>query len=131
MAENENKSRCSFCNKPQDIEKLCFGPGVSICKECVALCCEAFAEDREIIDEEVVGSSSSVDSSEPENVYQVDLIRTADSGGWYCKAERIKPKSRIINDGPACVWSHITDDAEAMSAYKNEIKSLGGIEADF
>ncbi|HWA62196.1 MAG TPA: ClpX C4-type zinc finger protein [Caulobacteraceae bacterium] len=31
--------RCSFCAKPQtDVKVIVFGPGVSICDECVRLC---------------------------------------------------------------------------------------------
>ena len=39
---------CSFCGKRQDeVNKLIAGPDVNICDECVALCSDLVAEDRE------------------------------------------------------------------------------------
>ena len=36
---NQSSRRCSFCGKPQQPERrLVAGPGVFICRECVALC---------------------------------------------------------------------------------------------
>lgn len=40
--------RCSFCNKSQrDVRKLIAGPTVYICDECVDICLDIIAEDRE------------------------------------------------------------------------------------
>ena len=41
--------RCSFCGKTQvHVEKLIAGPGgVYICNECVQLCAQVIAEERE------------------------------------------------------------------------------------
>ncbi len=39
---------CSFCNKTRfDVARLVAGPGVYICNECVALCNEIIASERE------------------------------------------------------------------------------------
>ena len=39
---------CSFCGKRHDeVNKLIAGPDVNICDECVRLCNEIVAEDRE------------------------------------------------------------------------------------
>ena len=40
--------RCSFCNKSQrDVRKLIAGPTVYICDECVDICLDIIAEERE------------------------------------------------------------------------------------
>jgi catechol 2,3-dioxygenase-like lactoylglutathione lyase family enzyme len=40
--------RCSFCNKDQrDVKKLIAGPTVSICDECIDICLDLIAEERE------------------------------------------------------------------------------------
>src|SRR3989441_9200068 len=40
--------RCSFCNKDQrDVKKLIAGPTVYICDECVDICLDIIAEERE------------------------------------------------------------------------------------
>ncbi len=40
--------RCSFCNKSQnEVKKLIAGPGVYICDECIELCNDIVAEERE------------------------------------------------------------------------------------
>ena len=40
--------RCSFCGKDQhQVEKLIAGPGVYICDQCIALCAEILAEERD------------------------------------------------------------------------------------
>jgi ATP-dependent Clp protease ATP-binding subunit ClpX len=40
--------RCSFCNKNQrDVKKLIAGPTVYICDECVDICLDIIAEERE------------------------------------------------------------------------------------
>src|SRR5262245_19282128 len=40
--------RCSFCNKNQrDVRKLIAGPTVYICDECVDICLDIIAEERE------------------------------------------------------------------------------------
>ncbi len=47
--DNKGPLRCSFCGRTQDeVKKLIAGPGVYICDECVALCEDILAEDREI-----------------------------------------------------------------------------------
>src|SRR5437867_10658577 len=41
--------RCSFCNKSQrDVKKLIAGPTVYICDECVDICLDIIAEEREL-----------------------------------------------------------------------------------
>ncbi len=41
--------RCSFCNKDQrDVKKLIAGPTVYICDECVDICLDIIAEEREL-----------------------------------------------------------------------------------
>ncbi len=46
--DNKGPLRCSFCGRTQDeVKKLIAGPGVYICDECVALCEDILAEDRE------------------------------------------------------------------------------------
>src|SRR6188472_1958370 len=40
--------RCSFCGKSQnEVKKLIAGPGVYICDECIDLCNDIIAEERE------------------------------------------------------------------------------------
>ncbi len=47
-AEGESL-RCSFCNKDQrDVKKLIAGPTVYICDECVDICLDIIAEEREL-----------------------------------------------------------------------------------
>ncbi len=47
--DDKGPLRCSFCGRSQDeVKKLIAGPGVYICDECVALCEDILAEDREI-----------------------------------------------------------------------------------
>lgn len=47
MAKNEQKQMCcSFCGKPAGQVRLITGPGVNICSECIAACCELLEEDR-------------------------------------------------------------------------------------
>jgi ATP-dependent Clp protease ATP-binding subunit ClpX len=53
MAKFDAHLKCSFCGKSQDqVRKLIAGPGVYICDECIDLC-------NEILDEELVDSSTS------------------------------------------------------------------------
>ena len=43
--------RCDFCGKTeQQVSKLVTGPGVAICDECIALCVQILAEDRQHAD---------------------------------------------------------------------------------
>jgi len=43
--------RCSFCNKSQkDVKKLIAGPTAYICDECVDICLDIIAEDRDLVD---------------------------------------------------------------------------------
>ena len=45
---NGDVLRCSFCNKSQrDVKKLIAGPTVYICDECVDICLDIIAEERE------------------------------------------------------------------------------------
>src|SRR6185436_7753138 len=45
--------KCSFCNKSQrDVRKLIAGPTVYICDECVDICLDIIAEEKETEDEE-------------------------------------------------------------------------------
>ena len=45
---DEGDLRCSFCNKGQrDVRKLIAGPNVYICDECVDICLDIIAEERE------------------------------------------------------------------------------------
>ncbi len=40
--------RCSFCNKTQnEVKKLIAGPGVYICDECIELCNDIIAEEKD------------------------------------------------------------------------------------
>lgn len=40
--------RCSFCGKPSsDVEKVIAGPGVYICNECIGLCNDILAAERQ------------------------------------------------------------------------------------
>src|SRR5206468_11743042 len=46
---NGDVLRCSFCNKSQrDVKKLSAGPTVYICDECVDVCLDIIAEEREL-----------------------------------------------------------------------------------
>jgi ATP-dependent Clp protease ATP-binding subunit ClpX len=52
MSRKENNNygtlRCSFCGKSQrEVKKLIAGPGVYICDECIELCNDIIAEERE------------------------------------------------------------------------------------
>ncbi|MDY6782831.1 MAG: ClpX C4-type zinc finger protein, partial [Cyanobacteriota bacterium] len=52
MPKYDSHLKCSFCGKSQEqVRKLIAGPGVYICDECVELC-------NEILDEELIDSSS-------------------------------------------------------------------------
>src|SRR5580765_649512 len=45
---NGDVLRCSFCNKSQrDVKKLIAGPSVYVCDECVEICNEIIAEDKQ------------------------------------------------------------------------------------
>ena len=45
--------KCSFCNKSQrDVRKLIAGPTVYICDECVDICLDIIAEERETEEQE-------------------------------------------------------------------------------
>ena len=47
-SKDDGELRCSFCNKSQrDVRKLIAGPSVYICDECVDICVDIIAEDRE------------------------------------------------------------------------------------
>ena len=52
--KNEEKIRCSFCGKPQEmVRKLLSGPnGVFICDECVDLCAQILDEEEETGDKQ-------------------------------------------------------------------------------
>jgi len=52
--KNEGEGlKCSFCNKSQrDVRKLIAGPTVYICDECVDICLDIIAEERESEDQE-------------------------------------------------------------------------------
>ena len=44
----EDALHCSFCGKSQnEVEKIIAGPAVSICNECVDICNEILADERE------------------------------------------------------------------------------------
>ncbi len=59
MSKYDSHLKCSFCGKSQEqVRKLIAGPGVYICDECVELC-------NEILDEELMGTSSSPIANEP------------------------------------------------------------------
>ena len=47
--KNNDKIRCSFCNKTEDqVHKLIAGPnGVYICDECVEICSEIIEEEMD------------------------------------------------------------------------------------
>ncbi len=46
--KDDGELRCSFCNKSQrDVRKLIAGPTVYICDECVDICLDILAEERE------------------------------------------------------------------------------------
>ncbi|MDJ0601553.1 MAG: ATP-dependent protease ATP-binding subunit ClpX [Crocosphaera sp.] len=54
MSKYDSHLKCSFCGKSQEqVRKLIAGPGVYICDECVELC-------NEILDEELMGTSSPI-----------------------------------------------------------------------
>jgi len=47
-SKSDGELRCSFCNKSQrDVRKLIAGPTVYICDECVDICVDIIAEERE------------------------------------------------------------------------------------
>jgi len=47
-SKTDGELRCSFCNKSQrDVRKLIAGPTVYICDECVDICLDIIAEERE------------------------------------------------------------------------------------
>ncbi|MEC4802754.1 MAG: ATP-dependent protease ATP-binding subunit ClpX [Jaaginema sp. PMC 1079.18] len=59
MPKYDSHLKCSFCGKSQEqVRKLIAGPGVYICDECVELC-------NEILDEELIDSSSPVPQPVP------------------------------------------------------------------
>src|SRR4029078_2972714 len=46
--------KCSFCNKSQrDVRKLIAGPTVYICDECVDICLDIIAKEREGVGEDI------------------------------------------------------------------------------
>ena len=52
MPKHDSYLRCSFCGKSSEqVRKLIAGPGVYICDECIELC-------KEILEEELLGSST-------------------------------------------------------------------------
>lgn len=54
MAErNDEKRRCSFCNKTQDqVKKLIVGPNAFICDECIQICSEIIDDELDYTPEE-------------------------------------------------------------------------------
>lgn len=60
---NDDKLRCSFCNKTQDqVRKLIAGPnGTYICDECVSVCDEILNEEFEDYDEPEKDAAASMD----------------------------------------------------------------------
>lgn len=59
MSKYDSHLKCSFCGKSQEqVRKLIAGPGVYICDECVDLC-------NEILDEELLDSSSPLQTPTP------------------------------------------------------------------
>lgn len=59
MSKYDSHLKCSFCGKSQEqVRKLIAGPGVYICDECVDLC-------NEILDEELLDSSSPLQTPAP------------------------------------------------------------------
>lgn len=59
MSKYDSHLKCSFCGKSQEqVRKLIAGPGVYICDECVDLC-------NEILDEELLDSSSPLQPPAP------------------------------------------------------------------
>ncbi len=59
MSKYDSHLKCSFCGKSQEqVRKLIAGPGVYICDECVELC-------NEILDEELMGTSSPAPNESP------------------------------------------------------------------
>ena len=53
--ENDDKIRCSFCNKTQDqVRKLIAGPsGAYICDECVDICMDIIEDVNKVIIENI------------------------------------------------------------------------------
>ena len=48
MADHDRKITCSFCGKNRtEVRKIILGPGVTICNECMGICNEILAEEKE------------------------------------------------------------------------------------
>ena len=60
MPSREQASlRCSFCNKPRlDVKALIAGPAVLICDECVDICNDILAKDKELEPDGSIGSGA-------------------------------------------------------------------------
>ena len=83
--KNNDKIRCSFCNKTEDqVHKLIAGPnGVYICDECVEICSEIIEEE---MDEEYA----------PDGEYAINLQKPMEIKDFWMNmsSDRMKRKKR-------------------------------------
>ena len=51
--DDKKQLKCSFCGKTEDqVSRLVAGPGVFICSDCIAMCCDIVAEDYDDFDKQ-------------------------------------------------------------------------------
>lgn len=65
-SDDSPRLRCSFCDKDQDeVHKLIAGPNVYICDECIAICNQVLAEER---------NPASLRLPDPDTIAQVSAV---------------------------------------------------------
>lgn len=51
--DDKKQLKCSFCGKTEDqVSRLVAGPGVFICSDCIAMCCDIVADDYDDFDKQ-------------------------------------------------------------------------------
>lgn len=113
MAKSNYKLSCSFCEKPQkEVKKLIAGAGVYICDECIELCNEIIAEEKEkdteaSSDSFVVQTPKQIKDFLDEYVIGQDRAKKALSVAVHNHYKRITSMKHTRNDGVELAKSNI------------------------
>ena len=113
MTKSNYKLSCSFCEKPQkEVKKLIAGAGVYICDECIELCNEIIAEEKEkdieaASDTFVVQTPKQIKDFLDEYVIGQDRAKKALSVAVHNHYKRITSMKHNRNDGVELAKSNI------------------------